>query len=87
MGTAQKQNISCQHRYFNNHGGRQTHRPEPMSFQEWLVKGMEHYRQQGFKFELVTNSMMRISRPGKSSILRTAENFREEYEKEYLSKF
>jgi hypothetical protein len=48
---------------------------------------MEHYRQQGFKFELVTNSMMRISRPGQNSILRTAENFREEYEKEYISKF
>jgi hypothetical protein len=30
---------------------------------------------------------MRINRPGHDSILRTCENFGEEYEKEHLSKF
>ncbi len=87
MGTAQKQNIAIQHRYFNKHGGRQTQRPNPIDFKEWLLRGMEHYKQQGFTFELLTPSLMKINRPGQNSKLRTAANFREEYESEYLSKF
>ncbi len=87
MGTAQKQNIAIQHAYFNRHGGRITQR-QPMSFKEWLVKGIEHYEKEyGFTFEVLTPSLMRINRPGQNSILRTCENFRDEYENEYLSKF
>lgn len=82
MGTAQKQNISVQHRIWNKH-----RRPQPMSFKEWLLRGMEHYKKEyGFTFELVTPSLMKIKRPGQSSLLRTCANFREEYENEYLSK-
>jgi hypothetical protein len=51
------------------------------------LQGIEHYKQQGFTFELLTPGLMRINRPGQNSILRTAANFREEYEKEYLSKY
>lgn len=69
------------------HYGRPTHRPEPMSFQEWLLQGIEHYKKEGFSFELLTPSLMKISRPGQDSILRTCENFKEEYEQEYCSKF
>lgn len=88
MGTAQKQNIAVQHAYFNRHGGRRIQRPTPMSFKEWLLRGMEHYKKEyGFTFELLTPSLMRINRPGQESILRTCENFREEYDTEYLSKF
>jgi hypothetical protein len=58
-----------------------------MSFKEWMQQGINKYQKQGFTFELLTHSMMRISRPGQNSILRTCANFREEYEKEYLSKF
>jgi hypothetical protein len=78
---------ATQKAYEYRHYGRPTHRPEPLKFKEWLLQGIEHYKQQGFKFELVTNSMMWISKPGQNSMLITAENFREEYEKEYLSKF
>ncbi len=68
--------------------GRPMKKPEPMGFNEWLRAGMEHYHKEyGFSFELVTPSMMRINRPGQNSLLRTAASFREEYEKEYLSKF
>lgn len=87
MGIAEKQNIAVQHAYFNRRGGRRTQRQTPMSFKEWLQNGINKYQKQGFTFELVTPGMMRISRPGQSSILRTCENFRDEYENEYLSKF
>lgn len=82
MGTAEKQNISVQHRIWNQH-----RRPQPMSFKEWLLKGIAYYQTEGFTFELLTPSLMRIKRPGQNSLLRTCANFREEYEKEYLSKF
>jgi hypothetical protein len=82
MGTAQKQNIAVQHRIWNKH-----RRPQPMSFKEWLLKGIAYYQAEGFTFELLTPSLMRIKRPGQNSLLRTCANFREEYEKEYLSKF
>lgn len=82
MGTAQKQNIAIQHRIWNQHK-----KPQPMDFREWLLQGIEYYKKQGFTFELLTPSLMRISRPGQNSLLRTCANFREEYEKEYLSRF
>jgi hypothetical protein len=70
------------------HYGRPMKKPEPMSFKEWLLRGMEHYKKEyGFTFELVTPSLMRINRPGQNSLLRTYANFRDEYENEYLSKF
>ncbi len=83
MGTAQKQNIAIQHRIWNQH----PRIIQPMTFKEWLLGGIEHYKKQGFTFEVVTPSLMRISRPDKPAILRTCENFREEYENEYLAHF
>lgn len=71
-----------------SHYGRLMKKPEPMSFKEWLLRGIEHYKKEyGFTFELVTPSLMRVHRPGQNGILRTCENIRKEYEKEYLSKF
>ncbi len=69
------------------HHGRPIKKPEPMSFKEWLLDGINKYQKEGFVFELLTPSLMRIKRPGQTSLLRTCANFREEYEKEYLSKF
>jgi hypothetical protein len=74
-------------RFFATEPGRPTHRPEPLKFKEWLLQGMEHYKKQGFSFELVTPSLMRIKRPGQNSVLRTHKNFLYEYENEYLSNF
>jgi len=82
MGTAQKQNISVQHRIWNKN-----RRPQPMSFKEWMRGGVEHYQSTGITFELVTPSMMRIRTPGKVSMLRTCADFAREYREEYLSKF
>lgn len=67
--------------------GRPMKKPEPMEFKEWLLQGIEHYKKEGFTFELLTPSLMRIHRPGQNSILRTCENFREEFENKCLSKF
>lgn len=74
----------CQHHTW---GIRNTPKPTPLSFKEWLLKGIQYYQLEGFTFELLTPYMMRIKRPGQPSLLRTCENFREEYEREYLSKF
>ncbi len=63
-------------------------KPTPLSFKEWLLRGMKHYKQDyGFTFELVTPSLMRIVRPEQPALLRTCEDFRREYENEYLIKF
>lgn len=51
-----------------------------MTFTEWLIRGMEHYKQQGFTFELLTQSLMKINRPGQNNILRNCKNFKDEYE-------
>lgn len=83
MGTALKQNISVQHRIWN----KQQKTVQPMSFKEWLLSGIEYYKNQGFTFELLTPSLMRINRPGKTSLLRTCENFKQEYDTEYMAHF
>jgi hypothetical protein len=86
MGIAEKQNIAVQHAYFNRHGGR-TQRQNPMSFKEWLLDGIAHYKKQGFTFEQVDRYTMKIIPPGKPAIIRTCADFKEEWENEYLSKF
>jgi len=67
--------------------GRPMKKAEPMSFKDWLQAGINEYQKKGFSFELVNPSTMKITRPDDSSFLRSGEDFREEYENEYLSKF
>ena len=46
---------AVQKRYEYSHYGRQSIRkPEPLSFEEWLKQGFEHFSKKGISFELVT---------------------------------
>lgn len=72
-----------QHRQW---GIRNRDRPTPLIFKEWLLQGIRHYENQGFKFELVDRYTMKIVPPGKTAIFRTCADFKDEYENEYLPK-
>jgi len=74
MGTAQKQNISVQHRMWNKNPQKQTI-PE---FSEWFLNGIRTFEAKGAEFELLLG-MVKISWPGKVPIVRTVEDFRREY--------
>lgn len=58
-----------------------------MSFKEWMQAGITKYQKQGYTFELVTQSLMRIKKPGQMNLLRAAADFVREYREEYLSQF
>ena len=83
MGTAQKQNIAIQHRYFKTHGG-DVRTQSPASFSQWFLNGIRTYEAKGAEFELLPG-MVKITWPGKVAILRTVEDFKREYESCYLS--
>jgi hypothetical protein len=77
MGTAQKQNISVQHRQWNKLETRPKQSiPE---FSEWFLAGIRRYEAMGAEFELITG-MVKIQWPGKVAVLRTIEDIRKEYE-------
>ena len=84
MGTAQKQNISVQHRMWNRYDSRQKQAiPE---FSEWLLNGIRTFEAKGAEFELLPG-MVKIYWPGQVPMLRKIEDFDDEYQEEYLSKF
>jgi hypothetical protein len=82
MGTAQKQNIAIQHRYFRTHGG-YVRTQSPVSFEKWFLTGIRNYEAKGAEFELLPG-MVKISWPGRVATLRSVEDFRREYESCYL---
>lgn len=86
MGTAQKQNIAIQHRYFNMHNGRQAKVQNPVTFEKWFLQGIRTFEAKDAEFELLPG-MVKIIWPGKPAVLRTLEDFKQEYEQDYLSKF
>jgi hypothetical protein len=81
MGTAQKQNISVQHRMWNRYDSR-PNRTIP-EFSEWFLYGIRTFEAKGAKFELLPG-MVKISWPGKVPMLRTVNDLKREYENEYL---
>jgi hypothetical protein len=83
MGTAQKQNIAIQHRYFRTHGG-YVRTQKPVSFEKWFLNGIRTFEAKGAEFELLPG-MVKIQWPGKVAILRTVEDFKREYESCYLT--
>jgi len=80
MGTAQKQNISVQHRMWNRYDSRPKQAiPE---FSEWFLNGIRTYEAKGAEFKLLPG-MVKIYWPGQVPMLRTVEDFKREYESCY----
>ena len=79
MGTAQKQNIAIQHRIWNQQPQKQSI-PE---FSEWFLNWIRTFEAKGAEFELLPG-MVKIQWPGKVAVLRSVEDFKREYQKEYL---
>jgi hypothetical protein len=80
MGTAQKQNISVQHRMWNRYDSRPKQAiPE---FSEWFLNGIRTFEAKGAEFELL-QGMVKIQWPGKVTTLRTVSDFKREYESCY----
>ena len=86
MGPAQKQAIATQHRRWNR-SSEPTKARNPLTFERWFLIGVRIMEKRGAEFELFEAGMIKITWPGKPAILRTVEDFRREYETEYLSKF
>jgi hypothetical protein len=60
---------------------------QPMTFERWFLIGVRRMEKKGAEFTFFCPGLVRIQWPGKPAVLRTVENFRDEYENEYLSKF
>jgi hypothetical protein len=86
MGTAQKQNIAIQHRYFKTHGG-QIRAQNPATFEKWFLVCLRKCEKKGGEFTFLCPGLVRISWPKQVPKLRTTSDFLREYEEEYLSKF
>jgi len=86
MGTAQKQNISVQHRQWNK-TGTPTRAYNPVSFEKWFLMGIRRQEKKGAEFTFLCPGLVKIQWAGKVAILRTLTDFKKEYEGEYLSKF
>lgn len=61
-------------------------RTQPISFEQWFLKGLRRYEAKGAEFELIETGMVKIQWPGKIAVLRTVADFEREYETNYLSK-
>ena len=60
---------------------------KPVSFETWFLIGVRKMERKGAEFTFLYPGMVRIEWPGKPAVLRTLNNFRDEYENEYISKF
>lgn len=59
--------------------GRETvYNTEPISFEQWFLKGIRTYQEKGAIFELLPG-MVKIQWPGQVVIIRTVEDFKQEY--------
>jgi hypothetical protein len=74
---------ATQKAYEYRHHGR-PFRTQPISFEQWFLNGVRRYEAKGADFELIETGMVKIQWPGKVAILRTVEDFKREYQKEYL---
>ncbi|PAV13568.1 hypothetical protein ASJ81_17350 [Methanosarcina spelaei] len=61
---------------------------EPLKFKPWFLQGIEYYqKEKGFTFEVLCPGLLRVKRPGQTTLLRTYKDFVREYKNDYLSKF
>lgn len=86
MGTAQKQNIAIQHRYFKTHGG-QIRAQNAATFERWFLACLRKCEKKGAEFTFLCPGLVRISWPAKIPMLRTTADFEREFYNEYLSNF
>jgi hypothetical protein len=64
--------------------GRETvYNTKPVSFSQWFLQGLRKYEARGADFELLPG-MVKIQWPGKVALLRSVDDFKKEYQKEYL---
>lgn len=73
---------ASQRAYKIRHHGR-PFRTEPISFDQWFLQGIRKFEEKGAEFELLPG-MVKIQWPGKVPMLRTVDDFRREYESDYL---
>lgn len=59
-------------------------RTKPIEFPEWFLNGLRRYEARGAEFELIESGMVKICWPGKVPMLRTVEDFKREYQRDYL---
>ena len=62
--------------------GRHPKPKEYVSFEAWFLTGIRKYESKGVEFEFLTDGLVRMTKNGKS-VLRTVQNFREEYESKF----
>jgi hypothetical protein len=56
---------------------------EPVSFEKWFLNGIRTFEAKGAEFELLPG-MVKIQWPGRVASLRSLEDFRREYQTDYL---
>ena len=81
MGTAQKQNISVQHRQWNKLGVQKTN---PVDFDKWFLISLRKCEKKGVEFTFLCPGLVRIQWPEQVPMLRTLADFKREYENEYI---
>ena len=86
MGCSQKQSISVQHRRWNR-TSEPTKARNPVTFEKWFLLGIRRQEKKGAEFTFLCPGLVRIQWAGKVAMLRTLQDFKREYETEYLSKF
>jgi len=86
MGKSQKQCISVQHRRWNR-TNEPTRAYNPVTFEKWFILGIRRQEKKGAEFTFLCPGLVRIQWAGKVAMLRTLQDFKREYETEYLSKF
>jgi hypothetical protein len=69
---------ATQYAYEIRHG-RHTKQKEYVSFEEWFLNGIRNYESKGVEFDFMTDGLVRMTKNEKS-VLRTVQNFRDEYE-------
>jgi hypothetical protein len=70
---------ATQKRYEYAHYGRPTQKQEPVSFEEWFLRGIRKYEAKGAEFDFLETGLIRIKWPGKVPMLRTVNDFKKEY--------
>jgi hypothetical protein len=72
---------TTQYAYEIRHG-RHTEPKEKVSFEEWFLHGVRIFEKKGVEFDFLTDGLVRMTKNGKS-VLRTVQNFRDEYESKF----